>query len=172
MRREFALAEGAADVESGDVAGPDADQEEEDECYAVLLFPEKGNQGERVGDVDEAEEALRGVWENLDEGGAEAVPGEERESEGAEDRELGFDWKVRESDDEGQGGAEGHPPDRDAEFGIVGFGSNCGELEVFVGGELGDDGGEEGDHPQLAEEDEGEDDEDEDRSGEDSFHWT
>ncbi len=167
---EFAFAEGAADVESGDVAGPDADHEEEDERGAILLFPEKGNQRERVGDVDEAEEALRGVGEDLDEGGAEAVPGEEREGEGAEDGELVFDGEVGQGDDEGEGGSEGHPPDGDAEFRVVGFGADRGELEILVGGELGDDGGEEGDHPELAKEDEGEDDEDEDCGGEDSFH--
>ena len=36
----------------------------------------------------------------------------------------------------------------------MGFGTDGGELEVLVGGQLGDDGGEESDHPELAEEDE------------------
>ena len=57
-------------------------------------------------------------------------------------------------------------------FSAVGFGAYSGQLEVFVGGEFGDDGREEGDHPELAEEDEGKDGEDEDRSGKDAFHWT
>ena len=167
---ELAFAEGAADIEGGDVAGPDADHEEEDEGRAVLLFPEKWNQREGIGDVDEAEETLGGVGQHLGEGRAEAVPGEEREGEGAEDGELGFDGEVGQSDDEGQGGAEGHPPDWDAELGAMGMGADGGELEVLVGGQFGDDGGEEGDHPELAEEDEGEDGEDEDCGGEDSFH--
>ena len=72
-----------------------------------------------------------------------------------------FDGDVRQGDDEGKGGSEGHPPDGDAERGAVGFGAYGGELEVLIGGELCDDGAEEGDHPQLAEEDEGEDGEDE-----------
>ncbi len=52
----------------------------------------------------------------------------------------------------------------------MGFGTNCSELEVLVSGQFGDDRGEEGDHPQLAEEDEGEDSENEDCGGEDTFH--
>ena len=48
--------------------------------------------------------------------------------------------------------------------------SDCGEPEVLIGGELGDKCGEECNHPQLAEEDEGEDGEDEDQGSEDSFH--
>ena len=138
---------------------------------AVFLLPEERNEGEGVGDVDEAEESLRGVGEDLNEGGAEAVPGKEHEGKGAEDGELGFDGKVGQGDDEGEGGAEGHPPDGDAELGAVGFGADGGQLEVLVGGQFGDDGGEERDHPELAEEDEGEDGEDEDCGGEDSFHW-
>ena len=84
----FALAEGAADVEGCDIAGPDADHEEEDEGGAVFLFPEEGNEGERVGDVDEAEEALRGVGQNLNEGSAKTVPGKEDQREAAKDGEL------------------------------------------------------------------------------------
>ena len=138
---------------------------------AVFLFPEEGNEGEGVGDPDEAEDALCGVGQDLGERGEEAVPGEEREGKGAEDGELGFEGKVGQGDDEGEHGAEGHPPDGDAELGSVGLGADCGQLEVFVGGELGDDGGEERDHPELAEEDEGQDGEDEHCSGKDSFHW-
>jgi len=52
----------------------------------------------------------------------------------------------------------------------MGMGADGGELEVFVGGQFGDDGGEEGNHPELPEEDEGEDGEDENRGGKDSFH--
>ncbi len=54
-------------------------------------LPEKRDEGEGVGDPDEAKESLSGVGQDLDERGAEAVPGEEDESEGAEDGELGFD---------------------------------------------------------------------------------
>ena len=169
-RGELVLAEGAADVEGGDVSGPDADHEEDDEGRAVFFFPEERDEGEGVGDPDEAEEALGGVGQDLDERGAEAVPGEEGEGEGAEDGELGFDGEVGQGDDEGEGGAEGHPPDGDAELGSVGFGADGGELEVLVGGQLGDDGRGEGDHPELTEEDEREDGEDEDDGGEDSFH--
>ena len=116
---QLVLAEGAADVEGGDISGPDADHEEEYKGGAVLLFPEQGDKGEGVGDPDEAEEALRGVGQDLDEGGAEAVPGEEYEGEGTEDGKLGVDGKVGQGDDEGDGGAEGHPPERDAEFSSV-----------------------------------------------------
>ncbi len=134
------------------------------------MFPEEGNEGERVGDVDETEEPLGCVGKDLVEGGAEAVPGEEDKGDGAEDGKLGFDWEVGQGDDEGEGGADGHPPDGDAEFGVVRLGTDGGELEVLVGSQLGDDGGEEGDHPELAEEDEGEDGEDEDDRSEDAFH--
>ena len=79
-------AEGAADVERGDVAGPDADEEEEDERRAVFLLPEERDEGERVGDVDEAEEACGGFGKDLDEGSAEAVPGKECEGRGARRR--------------------------------------------------------------------------------------
>ena len=67
---------------------------------------------------------------------------------------------------------DGHPPEGDAELGSVGFGTDGGELEVLVGGEFGDDGREERNHPELAEEDEREDGDDEDDGGEDSFHWS
>ncbi len=167
---EFAFAEGAAEVECGNIAGPDADHEEEDKGGAVLLLPEEGNEGEGVGDVDEAEESLRRVGEDLIEGRTKAVPGKEYEGEAAEDRELGFDGEVGKGDDEGQGSTEGHPPDGDAELDAMGVRADGGQLEVLVGGQLGDDGGEESDHPELAEEDEGEDGEDEDCGGEDSFH--
>jgi hypothetical protein len=70
-----------------------------------------------------------------------------------------------------EGGAEGHPPDGDAELEAVRLGAYAGKLEVFVGGKLSDDGGEERHHPELAEEDESEDCEDEDQGGEDAFHW-
>ncbi|MCU1319496.1 MAG: hypothetical protein JWP98_1014 [Edaphobacter sp.] len=156
-RGQFVFAEGLAYVEGGDVSGPDADHEEEDEGGAVLLLPEEGNEGEGVGDPDEAEEPLGGIGQDLDEGRTEAVPGEEDESEGAEDGELLVDGEVGQGDDEGEGGAEGHPPEGDAKFGSMGLGANCGELEVLVAGQLGHDGGEEGYHPKLAEEDEGED---------------
>src|SRR6185437_5751598 len=73
-------------------------------------------------------------------------------------------------DDEGECGAEDHPPERDAELGSVGLCADGGELEILVGGQLGDEGGEECEHPELAEEDECEDDEDEDGGCEDSFH--
>ena len=65
---ELAFAEGSTDVECGDVSGPDADHEEEDEGGAVFLFPEKRYEGEGVGDVDEAEETLGGVGKDLVEG--------------------------------------------------------------------------------------------------------
>ncbi len=152
---ELVAAEGPADVEGCGVAGPDGEHEEKDEGDAVFLFPEEGNEGEGVGDPDEAEETLGGVGQNLVEGRAEAVPGEEGEGKGAEDGELGFDGEVGEGDDEGEGGGEGHPPERDAKGGSVGAGADGGELEVLVGGELGDEGGEEGDHPELAEEEAG-----------------
>ncbi len=164
------LAEGSADVEGGDVSCPDADHEEDDQRGAILFFPEEGDEGERIGDPDEAEDAFCGVGQNLGERRAEAVPGEEHEGEGAEDGELSFDGEVRQGDDKGEGGAEGHPPERDAKLASVGFGADGGELDVLVGGEYGDDGRGEGDHPKLAEEDEGEDGEDEDCGGEDSFH--
>ena len=59
---------------------------------------------------------MGGVGQDLVERGAEAVPGEEDEGEGAEDGELGFDGEVGQGDEEGEGGAEGHPPDGDAEL--------------------------------------------------------
>ncbi len=62
------LPKAATDVEGGDVSGPDADHEEEDEGGAVLLLPEERDEGEGVGDVDEAEEALGGVGKDLVEG--------------------------------------------------------------------------------------------------------
>ena len=164
------FAEGSADVQGGDVADPDTDHEEDYECRPVLFFPEKGDEGEGVGDPDKAEDAFCSVGQDLGEGRAEAVPGEESEREGAEDGKLGFDGEIGQGDDEGEGGAEGHPPERDAELASVGFGADGGQLDVLVGGELGDDGCSEGDHPELAEEDEREDGEDEDDGGEDSFH--
>ena len=118
---QLAFAKGAADVERGDVAGPDADHKEEDEGGAVFLLPEERDESERISDIDETEEALRGVGKDLDERGAEAVPGEEREGEGAEDGELGFDGEVGEGYDERESRAEGHPPDGDAELEAVGF---------------------------------------------------
>src|SRR5579871_730711 len=169
-RGQLVLAEGAADVEGGNVSGPDADHEEDDEGGAVFFLPEQGDEGEGVGDPDEAEESLRGVRQDLDERGAKAVPGEESEGDGAEDGKLGFDGEVGQGDDEGERGAEGHPPDGDAELCSVGFGADCGELEVLVGRQFGDDGRGEGDHPELTEEDEREDGEDENECGEDSFH--
>ena len=57
-----------------------------------------------------------------------------------------------------------------AKGGPVGASSDGGELEVLVGGELGNDRGEEGDHPELAEEEEAEDGGDKDDGGEDTFH--
>ena len=169
-RGELVLAEGSSDVESGDVSGPDADHQENHERGTVLLLPEEGNEGEGVGDPEESEEALGGVGQDLNERGAEAVPDEEGQREGTENGELACDGEVGQGDDKGQGGAEGHPPGRDAEFGAVGFCSDCCQLEVFIGGQLGDEGGEESDHPELAEEDEREDGDGEDEGGEDSFH--
>ena len=58
---EFAFAEGATDVEGGDIAGPDADHEEENQGGPVFLLPEERNEGEGIGDVNEAEEALGGI---------------------------------------------------------------------------------------------------------------
>src|SRR5260370_285706 len=78
---------------------------------------------------------------------------------------LGVDGEVGEGDDEGDGGAEGHPPEGDAELGSVRLRADGGELEVLVCCQLGDDGGEEGDHPELAKEDEGEDSNDENYGG-------
>ena len=59
---------------------------------------------------------MGGVGQDLDEGGAEAVPGEEDECEGAENGELAGDGEVGQGDDEGESGAEGHPPGGDASF--------------------------------------------------------
>ena len=111
------------------------------------------------------------VRKDLIERGAETVPGEEDKGEGAEDRELGLDRKTGKGNDEGQNGSKGHPPDGNAEFCAMGFGTYRGKLEILVCGELSDDCREESDHPELAEEDEGEDGEDEDGGGEDAFHW-
>jgi hypothetical protein len=44
------------------------------------------------------------------------------------------------------------------------------ELEVFIGSEFSDDSAEEGEQPDISEEDEAEDNENEDRSGKDAFH--
>ena len=169
-RSQLVAAEAAADVECRDVTRPDADHQEDDQRDAVLLLPEQGNEGEGIGDVDEAEDALCGIGQHLNERGAEAVPGEEGERKRAEDGELRFDGKVGQGDDEGERGGEGHPPEGDAELGAVGLRADGGELEILVGGELGDDGRDEGNHPELAEEDEREDGGDEDDGSEDSFH--
>ena len=100
-RGELTFAKGTTEVESGDIASPDADHKKEDEGGAIFLFPEERNESERIGDVDEAEESLRRVGKDLDEGRAEAVPGEESEGESAENGELCFNGKVGKSDDEG-----------------------------------------------------------------------
>ena len=50
------------------------------------------------------------------------------------------------------------------------FCAYCGQLEVLVGGKLGDDRGKEGDHPKLSEEDQGEDGSNQDNGSEDTFH--
>jgi hypothetical protein len=144
---ELVFAEGSAYVEGGGVSGPDADHEEEEQGWAVFLFPEERDEREGVGDPDEAEEALGGVRKDLDKRREESIPGEEREGEGAEDGKLGFEGEVGQGDDEGQHGAEGHPPDGDSESGSMGLGTDGGQPQIFVGGELGDDGGEERDHP-------------------------
>ncbi len=169
-RGQLPFAEGAADVERGDIARPDADHEEEEEGWTIFPLPHERDEGKRVGDVNEPEEALRGVGQDLDEGSAEAVPGKERESECAENGELRLNGEVGQGDDEGEGGAESHPPSGDAKAGVIDGRADGGELEVLKGGELGNESGGEGDHPELAEEDEGKDEEDEDESGKDAFH--
>ena len=168
--RELAFAEVPADVEGGDVPAPDADHEEEDEGGTVFLLPEERPEAEGVGDVDEAEESLGGVGQDTIEGDAEAVPGEEDEGQGAEDGELGIERPVGQGGDEEKGGAGGHPPEGDAAGVGWDAGSLVDELEILIGGEFGDDGGEEGDHPGLPKEDESDDGCDEDDSSEDTFH--
>ncbi len=78
--------------------------------------------------------------------------------------------EVGQGDDEGESGAKDHPPDGNLECCTVGFGAYRGKLEVFVCCQLGYQGGEESDHPKLAEEDEDEDEQDEDYGCEDTFH--
>ena len=127
-RGELVVPEAATDVEGGDVSCPDADHEEEDEGDAVLLLPEERDEGERVDDVDEAEDAFGGAGEDAIERGrlgAEAVPGEEDDGEGAEEGELGFEGPVGQGGEEEEDGADGHPPGGDAalvggEAGVVG----------------------------------------------------
>ena len=66
LRGELAAAEALADVERGDVAGPDAEEEEDDEDEAVALgaVPDERDQRERVGDVDEQEQACGGLLQD------------------------------------------------------------------------------------------------------------
>lgn len=169
-RGELVFADGAADVESGDIAGPDGEHEEDDERGAIFLLPEEGDEGERISNPNEAEEALRGVWQDLDGGGAEAIPGEEREGEEADDGKLGVDGEAGQGDGEDGGRGDNHPGPRDAEAGVMGLGADLGQREELKGGELGDEQRGDGDHPELAKEDEGEDGKDEDEGGEDAFH--
>ena len=88
---------------------------------------------------------------------------EEDETESAKDGELGFN-RPRVGDDEDHRGGRGHPPKRDLRAG------EAGELQILVGGELGDQSGEEGDHPKLPEEDDGKDKGDQDDGSKDAFH--
>ena len=167
---ELAPAKRAADVERGDVAGPDRDHKEEHERGAILLFPQQRDEGEWVRDPKQAEEALRGVRQHLHERGAKAVPSEQGEGEEADDGELRLDREVGDADQKQGRGGDRHPRDRDAQACAVKASADRGELQEFVGGELRHERGGHGDHPEIAEEDEGEDSSDQNKGGEDAFH--
>lgn len=53
-----------ADVEGGDVSGPNAEEEEEDEREAIFLVKDLGEQREGIGDVDEKKDPGRGLPED------------------------------------------------------------------------------------------------------------
>ena len=165
---EFALAEVFADVEGEDVAGPDGDKEEEQKAAAVAFFeialrPDERQQGERVDDVEEREKAERGIEQDTLERGAEGGPEEQDEGEERQDGEFEVGELDGEEEEEGGGGEQ--PPERDVDGLLVGEGA------VLPCGERGDDGGEDGEEPERAVEDDGHDDGDKDDGGKDAFHF-
>ena len=113
---------------------------------------------------------MGGVGQHLEERRAEAVPGKQRQSQRAENGKLRLHGKIGQGDDEGERGAEGHPPAGNAKPGVVRLSPHGGQLEVLDGGQFGHHCGGQRNHPQLAEKDQREDEQDKDDSGEDAFH--
>ncbi len=161
-RRELAFAEVAADVERGDIAHPDADEEEEQQAGAVLVRLDERQQRERVDDVDEREEAEGRVQQHAVERRAEAGPGHQDEGHQGEHGQLELRQLEGEEEDERGGGEQ--PPERNID------GLFVRQVAVLIRCQPGDEGSEDGDHPQLAVEDERDDSGDQDDGGNNSFH--
>ncbi len=161
-RGELVTAETLADVEGCDVAGPDAEEEEEQESGAVFFVEDLGEQGERKGDVDEHEDAGGGLPQDALEGGAEGGDGEEDEGDEGYDGDGVLGTKKGREKEQRDGGER--PPKGD------GAATGGGEAAKLQRGQTGDDGGEERDHPELAEEDQRSDDGDQDNSSKNALH--
>src|SRR5580658_148831 len=161
---ELVAAEALADVEGGDVAGPYAEEEEDDQHQTVTLVavPDERDERERVGDVDEQKQACGGLGQDAGERRAEGVPGEEQQR-GEDDGGDGV-LRTKEGREEKEGDREEGPPERN---GVAAGGGELAELERR---EHGDQRSEEGNHPELAEEDEQANQNNEDDCGEDALH--
>ena len=74
----------SADVEGGGISGPDADHEEDEELFAVTLLavPDHRDKCQRISNIDQAEEAERGVGQDAVELSAEGGPGQQDEAPG------------------------------------------------------------------------------------------
>ena len=161
-RGELVAAETLADVESCDVAGPDAEEEEEQESGAVFFVEDLWEQGEWKGDVDEHENARGGLPQDALKGGAEGGNGEEDEGDEGYDGDgvlRAIEGREKEERDGGE-----RPPKGD------GTATGGGEATELQRGETSDDCGEERDHPKLAEEDQRSNDSDQDNSSKNALH--
>ena len=115
-----------------------------------------------IGDVDEHEQAGGGLPEDAIERGAEGGDGEEHQGGEGEDGEGVHGAEEGGEEEERDGGDD--PPEGD------GAAAGAGEGAELPCGEAGDDGGEDRDHPELAEEDQRCDECDEDECGENALH--
>ena len=128
----------------------------------MRAVPDERNERERIGDVDEQERACGGLGQDAGERRAEGVPGEENQR-GEDDCGDGV-LRAKEGREEKEGDGEEGPPEGD---GVAAGGGELAELQAC---KHGDQRGEEGDHPELAEEEEHAYEDDEDDCGKDSLH--
>ena len=138
-------AEALPDVEGGDVARPDTEEEKQKEGYTILLVEYLWKKHERIGDIDQHEQTHGGLPKNALERGTEYSYREKYEGREGNDGD-GLHWTEVGSKEKERDRRES-PPERNR---ATAKARECAELQCS---EPGNDGGENCDHPELAEED-------------------
>jgi hypothetical protein len=156
---------GAANVQRGDVPRPNADHQEKYQRLAVVAVPEHRQQAERIGNIDQAKEAERGIGQHPVERPTEAGPGQQQQRQRAEHGQFSLEVEAGQGEGEHHRRSRSHPPTGSPAA------SGIGQRHVFECRQFGDKARNRGQHPKLSQEDEGNNAENQQDGGEDTFHW-